>query len=1036
MFLSDTSVKRPVVATIITLALVFFGILGYQRIGIDLFPKVDFPYVTITTTLFGAAPEVMDTDVTDPIEEQVNTIEGVKHITSTSGYGFSQVVVEFELYRDIDSVVQDVRAKVDLARRKLPTDIDPPIIDKLDINAIPIIWLSMKGNLSLQQLGMVADEVLRPQLESIQGVGTINLDGYAKREVRVWLDGKKLEAHRLTSNDVARAFLTKNVELPGGIVESVDREFTVRNLGELRNIEEFNNLIIAYQNGAPIRLKDIGWTEDGTEPVRSFARFNRVPAIGLSIVPRSGANVVEVARAVKSKLGEINKALPPGVEVAVSFDSSFFIEEAIADVGYDVFLGGLLAAGVMFFFLLSGRSTIITALAIPTSLITSFGIMHFMGFTRNYMTMLGLSMMVGVVIDDAIIVLENIYRHMEEGKEPMSAAREGAREIAFAATAATFSIAAVFIPVAFMGGIIGRFFYQFGVTVATSVIASLAIALILIPMLCSRFLKVKQDRNKITLFFEKGYDRLERKYRQALTFCLSHRWVIVVVATLIFLGSVAILANLKREFVPKADESRFMIHLETPTGSTLQYTDDKMKKVEALLMNLPEMKNIVSTIGVGTRKEVNKGILLVALKDRKERKRTQHEIMERLREEVRSIPGCKIYIEDFKPIAIGGRRSAPLQFDIKGPEVKNLEKISNQIMAEMMKRPGFVDVSSDLELTKPEVRVFIDRNKASDLGVDVREISSVVRQMIGGQEVSKFKDVERAKRYDVRVRLIKDQRMSPEDIAQLSIRTPRGGLIKLAQVVQVEEGIGPNLINRKDRQRSATIYADTAGGKALGEAIDEMEALAKQMIPPGYSHSFFGQAEAFKESFRYLINALIQAIVIIYMVLAMQFNSFLHPFTVMLALPLSTAGAFGVLYLTGDSISIISMIGMITLTALVVKNSILLVDYTNTLRERGMGRNSAVLQAAPVRLRPILMTAVTTMLGVLPVALGYSAGGEMRAGMGRATFGGMFASTLLTLFVVPVAYTLIDDIRIKVGKIFGLKGEWKKREIFNQESEK
>ncbi len=1018
MFISDTSVKRPVVATIITLALVFFGILGYQRLGIDLFPKVDFPFVTITTTLFGAAPEVMDTDVTDPIEEQVNTIEGVKHITSTSGYGFSQIVVEFELYRDIDSAVQDVRAKVDLARRRLPTDIDPPVIDKLDINAIPILWLSMRGNLPLQKLGMIADEILRPQIESIQGVGTIRLEGYAKREIRVWIDGKRLEAHQLTTHDVARAFQVKNIELPGGIIESVDREFTVRNLGELRSLEDFNQLIIAYQRGAPIRLRDIGWTEDGTEPVRSIARYNRVPAIGLSIIPRSGANVVEVARAVKSKLPEMNKALPSGVEVFISFDSSQFIEEAISDVGYDVFLGGMLAAGVMFFFLLSLRSTFITALAIPTSLIASFGIMHFMGFTRNYMTMLALSMMVGVVIDDAIIVLENIYRHMEEGKDPIRSAREGASEIAFAAAAATFSIAAVFIPVAFMGGIIGRFFYQFGVTVATSVIASLAIALILIPMLCSKFLKLERKRSQFSSLLANSYERLERRYRKALMFCLKHRWWVVLLATIIFLGSVIILMNLKREFVPKSDESRFLVRLETQTGSTLQYTDDKMRKIEEIVLHFPEVKNIFSTIGVGARKEVNKGILLVALKDRKERKRTQHEIMAGLREEVRRIPGCKVYIEDFEPIAVGGRRSAPLQFDIKGPDVKELEHLSAVIMAEMMKRTGYVDISTDLELTKPEVRVYVDRNKASDAGVDIREISSAIRQMIGGQEISKFKDVERAKRYDVRIRLVKDQRMTPEDIEAISIRTPRGGLIKLAQVVSVEEGIAPPLINRKDRQRSATIYADTTADKALGEAIDEIEALAKQIIPSGYSHSFFGQAEAFKESFRYLINALIQAVIIIYMVLAMQFNSFLHPLTVMLALPLSTAGAFGALYVTGDSISIISMIGMITLTALVVKNSILLVDYTNTLREKGLERNAAILQAAPVRLRPILMTAVTTMLGVLPVALGYSAGGELRAGMGRATFGGMFASTLLTLFVVPVAYTFIDDLQRGINKLF------------------
>jgi len=1023
MFLSDFSIKRPVVAAVITLALIFFGILGYQRIGIDLYPKVDFPMVTITTTLFGAAPEVMDTDITDPIEEQVNTIEGVKHITSTSGYGFSQIVVEFELYRNIDSVVQDVRAKVDLAKRKLPTDIDPPIIDKIDINAIPIFWLSMKGNLSLQRLGMLADEVLRPQLESIKGVGTINLDGYAKREIRVWLDGQKMEARRLASNDIAKALLAKNIELPGGIIESIDREFTVRSLGELRNVEEFNSLIITYQNGAPVRLRDVGWTEDGVEPVRTIARYNRVPSIGLSIIPRSGANVVEVARGVKQKLQEVRQTLPPEVDVQVAFDTSTFIEEAIADAQYDVFLGGLLAAGVIFLFLLNLRSTLITAISIPTSLIASFGVMHFMGFTVNYMTMLAFSMVVGEVCDDAIIVIENTYRHMEEGADPKRAAREGTSEIAFAAIASTFSLAAVFIPVAFMGGIIGRFFYQFGLTVTSSILVSLLVALTLIPMLCSRLLKREVRTGRFYLSMDRSYERLETQYRRALTFCLKHRGLIVLIALVIFAGSIGLLFLMKSEFIPKSDQSRFTIRIETPTGSTLHYTDDKIRRVEDLMLSMPETRSIFTTIGAGAQKEVNKGLLLVSMKDRGERERSQQMVMEDLRGKIREIPGFKAYVEEFQDIAVGGRRSAPLQIDIKGPDMKNLEKLSNQIMGEMMRSPGMVDVSSDLELTKPEVRVLIDRNKASDVGVDIQEISSAILQMVGGQQISKFKDVERAKRYDVRIRLIRDQRMNPEDISQITIRTPKGGLIKLAQVVKVEEGISPNLINRKDRQRSSTIYADTAGGKVLGEAITEVEGLAKKFIPSGYSYGFVGHAEAFKESFHYLFVAFIQAIIIVYMVLAMQFNSFLHPLTVMLALPLSIVGALGALYVTGDTISILSMIGIITLTALVVKNSILLVDYTNTLRERGMERNQAVLQASPVRLRPILMTAVTTLLGVLPVALGYSAGGEVRAGMGRATFGGMFASTLLTLFIVPVAYTLLDDLQEKLRSLFKGKGK-------------
>ncbi len=1014
MFLSDLSVKKPVVATMITLALVFFGIIGYQRVGIDLYPQVDFPMVTITTTLFGAAPEVMDTDVTDPIEEQVNTIEGVKHISSTSGYGFSQIVVEFELYRDIDSAVQDVRAKVDVAKRRLPTDIDPPIIDKLDINARPILWLALTGSQPSQKLGILADEVVKPQLESIKGVGSIMLGGYAKREIRIWLDGKRLEAHRLTSADVSRALATKNIELPGGIVESVDREFTVRSLGELRSIDEFNNLIITYQNGAPIRLRDLGWAEDGTEPLRSIARFNRIPAVGLGVIPRSGANVVEVARGVKKKLGDIKKTLPQGVEIQISTDVSKFIEEAIGDVGYDVMFGGLLAAAIMFIFLLSLRSTMITAISIPTSLIASFGIMYYLGFTRNYMTMLALSMMVGVVVDNTIIVLENVYRHMEEGATPMTAAREGSGEIAFAAMAGTFAIAAVFIPVAFMGGMIGRFFYQFGVTVAASVIASLLIALILIPMLCSRFLRVERRDGKVHQFFDRSYSRLEDRYRRALAFSLRHRGLVVSVAILIFLGSLIILLNLKREFVPKSDEGRFIARIETPTGSTIHYTDERLRRVEELVLSLPETDSVFSAVGIGERKEVNKGFVVVNLKDRKERRRSQQEIMGEMRRRLKGIPGFKAYVEDVSPVATGGRRGAPLQLDIKGPDMFKLERVSNQIVEEMMRSPGVIDVSSDLELTKPEVRVLIDRNRAADVGVDIREISATIQQLIGGQEVSKFKDVERAKRYDVRMRLIRDQRMNPQNISEIAIRTPKGGLIKLAQVVRVEEGIGPNLINRKDRQRSATIYADTTKEKSLGEAIAEIEALAQRLLPAGYSYGFTGQAEAFKESFQYLLVGLLQAIVIIYMVLAMQFNSFLHPFTIMLALPLSTVGAFGALYLTGDTISIVSMIGMITLAALVVKNSIILVDYTNLLREKGMERNEAVLKAAPIRLRPILMTAVTTMLGVLPVALGYSAGGEVRAGMGRATFGGMFASTLLTLFVVPVAYTLVDDLRRKM----------------------
>jgi len=976
VLLPDISIKRPVFATMIIAALVLFGIISRQRIGVALYPDVDFPIVSITTTLSGASPEVSETELTDPIEESISSIEGLKRITSSSLQGASQVIIEFELDREINVAVQDVRDKVALANRYLPKDITPPTIGKVDISAQPIIWIAVNGNMPRKHLGQSADEVFKPQFETLVGVGGIMIGGLQEREMRIWLDAKKMEAYHVTAADVEQAILNKNVELPGGRIESSTRELTIKTIGELKNTAEFNNLIISYSGNSPVRLKDIGFAEDGVEDVRSLGRFMGVNSIGLGVTPRSGANHVAVCNRVKDTMKKIQSTAPKGINLDVAFDSSEFIKNSISDVQFDLLFGGILAALVVFLFLRNIACTIIVALAIPTSIIGTFSIMYSFGFNMNTMTMLALSLCVGLVIDDAIddaiVVLENIFRHKELGEDKVQASHKGTNEIAFAATAATLSIVAVFIPVAFIEGLIGRFYFQFGVIVSAAVLISLFVSLTLTPMLCSKFLRTEKKHGRL-------YDSLFFKI-------------------------------LDLELVQKEDRDDFIVMLECPVGTSLEYADKKLAEAEKIILDLPETISLFALMGAGgATASANKGWLFITLSGAKERERTQDEIMVLLRKELNNLPGIVAYVESLSALGGGmGGRNAPLQFNIKGPDLTKISNISKDVIDELRKIEGIVDVGSDMELTKPEILVSVNRDKAADLGIDIRSIASTINTLIGGKEAGQFKHD--GKSYDVRIRLIPEQRVSLEDINRLLVRNKKGDLIRLSNIVDVREDVGPNIINRSNRLRSVTISANLESGKTLGDAVKDVKKILKTSVPSMYTAEFSGQAETMAETRNSFIFAFFLTILITYMVLASQFESFIHPFTVMVALPLSAVGALGGLYLTGNSINIMSLIGMLMLVGLVVKNSILLVDYANKLRDQGLPTKEAVLQAGPIRLRPILMTAISTIAGVLPVAIGLGTGGEVRAPMAIAVIGGLTTSTILTLFVVPVTYILFDDI--------------------------
>jgi HAE1 family hydrophobic/amphiphilic exporter-1 len=1025
--LSDISIRNHVFAWMLMAALIIFGGIGFARLGVSQNPDVDFPVINVQVTLEGASPEVMESDVIEPLEDAVTTIEGVKSISSTSKQGRATVIVEFDLKRNIDLALQDVQTRVAQAARILPREVDPPTISKTNPEDQPIMWLNLSGNKDPRALADYVRNVLKDQFQTLPGVGEVMLGGYQERNIRVWADARKMEAYGLTSDDLVTAIRRQHVEVPAGRIETADREMNVRAEGEAIDVRQFADLVVATRAASPIRLSDVAVVQDGLEDKRRVARVMGRPALGFGIKKQRGSNAVDVAHAVKAKMAEITPTLPEGLSMGISFDGTTFIEDAIHEIEIALILAAILTGIVCWLFLGSWSSTVNILLAIPTSIVGTFICIYFFGFTLNTFTLLGLSLSVGIVVDDAIMVLENIYRHREHGEDRVQAAILGAREITFAAVAATAAIVAIFLPVAFMKGIIGRFFFEFGVTISVAVLLSLLEALTLTPMRCSQFLEVGARGGRFSAALDRFFTRLSGGYRRWLEPSLRHRGLVITGATLLFLGSLGILVFMNREFVPSQDQSRIFMRIQTPVGSSVDYTDRMLKRVEDFVMSRPELDRYMASVGGFGGGDVNTGVAFVTLKPPRERpvdpqaghRLSAQELMAIARRELNAIPGLKATMQDPSQQGFTAQRGFPVELSLRGPDWDRLAEYSATLM-ERMRGTGLVtDVDTDYQVGMPEVHVVPDRQKAADLGISMDTIGSTVNTMIGGARVARFKD--KGRRYDIRVRLLAEQRSRPDDINRLLVRTSAGGLVHLGDIVQIVEKPTLQVISHQDRQRAIGIFANVAQGASQADVLARLHGIGREILPEGYQLVFSGSAQVFQESFRSLIFALVLGLVVAYMVLASQFNSFIHPFTVLLALPFSITGALVTLWVGGCSLNIYSMIGIILLMGIAKKNSIILVDFTNQLRERGRPRQEALLEACPIRLRPILMTSVSTIAGAVPSALALGPGAETRIPMALAVIGGIVVSTFMTLFVVPSAYSTLDDLNLWIAARRGRK---------------
>ncbi len=1018
MILSDTAIRRPVFTTMVIGAIVVFGWISFGKLGIDLFPRVEFPVVTVVSVLPGADPETVETTVTDPVEEAVSTISGIKHLRSTSSDGVSQVVVEFELEKDVDVAYQEIQAKLGTIRSELPKDLEDPSVEKFDVDSSPILAIVVSGDMPLKQLTYLARKVVKERIQRQPNVGQVKLVGGRERKIWVWLDRGKLEGYALSVQDVEEALRAEHVERPGGRIETGPGEYVVKTKSEFSSAEEMAGMVVAYRGGAPIRVRDIGRVEDGLEEERSLARLDDVRAVTLLVRRQSGSNTVEVARNVKAEVERLKTELAPqGVRLEIGQDLSVFIEHSVREVQFHMVFGGGLAILIVLLFLRNLRSTVITALVIPTAVIGTFILMGSLGFTQNMMTLLALSLAIGLLIDDSIVVQENTMRHVEEGMPPREAASFATSEIALAVLATTMSVVAVFVPVAFMKGIVGRFFYQFGMTVVFAVMISMFVSFTLDPMLSSRFLR-KPVPGRLFRLSEGLFLAVERAYGRILGWALRWRFAVVLLAVATFISAGYIARFLRSEFIPVEDQSEFIVKVKAPLGSSLATTDAVFERIRQRISEQSWMRYGLVTIGADELQRVNEGSLYVKMTEKGERPIGQLAAMAWTREQLSDIQEAKVSVEIVPRVSGGGRRWADVQMELRGTDLARLEGIASAVMDRMRAAGGYVDLDTTYEKGKPELNVYVKRDRAADLGVHPLAVASTVKALIGGDDVSKFRA--EGDRYDVSVRLEAWDRDRPGQIPLLSVRNVRGDLIRLENVARVEESGGAVQIDRYNRARVITVLANLQRDrKVLGEAVTELSGFVRELgLPPGYSFGFAGQADTMRESFSALLFALGLAVLMIYMVLASQFESFIHPFTIMLSLPLSVVGALGALVAGHMTMSIFTMIGIIMLMGLVTKNAILLVDFTNVLRRRdGMARDAALLKAGPIRLRPILMTTFAMIFGMLPIALGTGAGAESRAPMAVAVIGGLTTSTLLTLVVVPVVYSLLDDL--------GRPGEWR-----------
>jgi HAE1 family hydrophobic/amphiphilic exporter-1 len=1012
MKLADVSIKRPVFATVMVGVLAVFGVWAYPRIPIDLYPEVEFPIVTVTAVYPGADPETIESRVVDKLEEAISTVNGIKVMRSTSMENVGLVFVQFELERKADQAVQDVRDKVSSALKNLPKDLEPPIVERVDINAAPIMALALAGPMEKRDLTALAKDVVKQQLQALNGVGGVDIIGGQEREFHVWIDPQRLESYGLAVGDVAQAMVAQNVEIPGGRLDVGKNELSIKTRGQVFSAVELGNIIITAAAGAPVRIADVARVEDGAEEHRSYATLNGKSSVTLLVRKQSGANTVDVSHKVRQALDKLRPRLPQDVTIAIPNNSAVFTENMINDVKFDLVYGAVLAILIIMFFLHDWRATLISALALPVSVIATFAFIQAMGFTLNLMTMLALSLSIGILIDDAIVVIENIHRHLEMGKPPMRAAAEATGEIGLAVMATTASILAVFVPVATMKGIIGRFFVQFGLTVAFAVTVSLFVAFTLTPMMSSRFLRTHTGKGPVGRAIERFLDAIEGAYRAVLGAALRQRALTILVAVAVFAASIFLVFVVPKEFMPTEDRSMFLVKIELPTGSALAVNESFSESIATKIRSIKGVKDTLVTIGGTSQSEINRSEIQVNLVPKKARAFTQLQLMDYVRKE---FPGwtprqdINFAVEPLQMIGGGNSafRSSILQFNVRGRDYAEISKTTDELMAWMKSQPGFVDVDVSYRGGKPEVAINIDRDRAADLGIPVAAIASTVRSLMANDKVTEI--TADGQRWDVRLKLDEAFRQKAADLLAFKIRSTTGQLVSMSNLVSINDGVGPAKIDRQNRQRQITVYANL-NGKALGQAVTETEAAAKSKVPATMTTDWAGMGDIMRESFGYLFGALILAVIIVYLVLAAQFESFLHPFTIMLSLPLSMVGALGAIALAHQPINIMTMIGIILLMGLVTKNAILLVDYTNTLRRQGKNRREALLAAGPVRLRPILMTTGAMIFGMMPVAAGLSEGGEMRAPMAIAVIGGLITSTMLTLVVIPVAYDIIDAI--------------------------
>ncbi|RII26056.1 MAG: AcrB/AcrD/AcrF family protein [Geobacter sp.] len=1018
MILSNTSIKRPIFATVMILALVVLGIFSYKRLGVEMFPNVEFPLISIVTTFPGASPETVEREVSKRIEESVNQIAGVKHVFSTSREGVSTVMVQFQLEQRVNDCAQEVRAKIGSIRGSLPQGIEEPIIQKLDFNAAPVASLAVRSDsMSPRELTTLVEKKIKKRFESVAGVGKVDMVGGLKREIRVEIDPTRLDSLGLGVNDVVNGIKSENTNTPLGRLTRGTAEYPLRIDGKPELAGQYRLMAVAQKNGRPITLGEVAQVSDGTEEKRKLALVNGRPAIGLDVYKQSGGNEVELVDNVKKTMAKVRKELPPGVTLDMVRDGTIMTRESLADVEETLIIGGILTILIVFCFINSWRSTVITGVTLPISVISAFIVMNAMGMTLNVMTLMALSLAIGMLIDDAIVVRENIVRHLEMGKDHMEAARFGTSEIGLAVFATSMSIIAVFIPVAYMRGIVGRFFYQFGISVAFAVLVSLFVSFTLDPMLSSRWhdpsIHNHGRRKGLAKLLERFNDRFDLaadRYRSLIGWALDHRKTVMALALGAFFGGIAIFGTLESSFMSNEDKGEFQVAFKTAPDASMAETEGRLQAILAAVGDIPEIDHSYATIGAGDSGTVRDGLLYLKLRERKERKRNQFVLQRLVRQRLNKIAGITFSIEEVGQI---GGAQKPLNANLKGDDLNVLKQLGQRLKEELYKVPGIVDLAVTLEHDIPEYRLKVDREKALSAGVSTNDIVTALGRLVGGEAISTYED-EDGDAVNVRVRLPEGLRYSPSQVADLKVSVPaaEGGtkLVPLSSLTTLRVATSPTEINRRDLARQVTVSANL-DDLPIGTAAKYVEAAAKRInLPPGYSVDLSGEAEDMAESFGYMGESLLLAVVFVFLILAAQFESFFEPFAIMLSLPLSIVGMAGMLKLTGDTVNIMSLIGLIMLMGLVTKNAILLVDYAKVLQRRdGLARREAVIQAGRTRLRPIIMTTLAMIFGMMPLFLGIGAGGEGRAPMARAVVGGLLTSTLLTLLVVPVMYTLMDD---------------------------